>query len=91
MWFVETACFGHQAVLLYRLLDLGISVVEVEVSNNDRSMGTSKALAFSYFLSVGNSLFHTLLRRIENASIRQPCDRDDATGNRRDRVVERRH
>lgn len=65
MWFSETAGFAYQAELLCRLLDEGISVVEVQVSNSTRERGISKAFTITNLLSVGNALFHILLRRLE--------------------------
>jgi len=65
MWFSETAGFGYQAELLCRLLDEGITVVEVQIANSDRERGFSKAFRFTNLLSVANTLFHILLRRFE--------------------------
>ncbi len=63
-WFAETAGFAYQAELLCRLLDEGISVVEVQVTNSDRGRGASKAISLVNLLSVVNSLSHILLRRV---------------------------
>ena len=65
MWFAETAGFGYQAELLCRLLDEGISYLEVQVANSDREVGASKAFTIVNLLSVANSLSHILLRRFE--------------------------
>lgn len=67
-WFAETAGFAYQAELLCRLLDEGITVLEVQVANSDRERGASKALRLSNVLSVSNSLFHILLRRLERTA-----------------------
>lgn len=69
-WFAETAGFGYQAELLCRLLDEGITVVEVQVTNSDRERGASKALTLSNLLSVANTLFHIFLRRLERAAFK---------------------
>ena len=65
MWFSETVGFGYQAELLCRLLDEGISTVEVQIENSDRERGASKAFTLSNLLSTANTLFHILLRRLE--------------------------
>ncbi|MBI4668343.1 MAG: glycosyltransferase family 2 protein [Elusimicrobia bacterium] len=65
MWFAETAGFGYQAELLCRLLDEGISYLEVQVINSGRERGFSKAFTFKNLLSVANTLFHIFLRRME--------------------------
>lgn len=70
MWFSETSGFGYQAELLCRLLDEGISVVEVQMVTNVRDQGASKAFKIGNFLSVSNTLFHIFLRRLERLSIR---------------------
>ena len=74
MWFSETAGFGYQAELLCRLLDEGISVIEVEVRNSDRDHGVTKAFRLSNFLAVGNSLLHILLRRLQQRTIRRASE-----------------
>ncbi len=70
MWFAETAGFGYQAELMCRLMDEGISVLEVQISNSDRDRGASKAFALKNLLSVANTLFHIFLRRMENKAFR---------------------
>lgn len=70
MWFSETAGFAYQAELLCRLLDEGISVVEVQMVINVRDQGVTKAFRLGNFLSVTNALFHIFLRRLERWSIR---------------------
>ena len=69
-WFSETCGFGYQAELLCRLLDDGISVVEVQVPNSDRQTGFSKAFTARNLFSVANTLSHILLRRIEKILFR---------------------
>lgn len=70
MWYAETAGFGYQAELLCRLLDEGISVVEVQMVTNVRDGGVSKAFKIGNFLSVSNTLFHIFLWRMQRWSIR---------------------
>lgn len=70
MWFSETAGFAYQAELLCRLLDEGISVVEVQMVISHRDQGTSKAFKLGNFLSVANALFHIALRRLERLAYR---------------------
>lgn len=70
MWFAETTGFGYQAELLCRLLDEGISVVEVQMVINVRDQGITKAFRLGNFLAVSNTLFHIFLRRLERWSIR---------------------
>lgn len=70
MWFAETAGFGYQAELLCRLLDEGISVVEVQIVNSNRECGASKAFTITNLLSVANTLFHIFLRRLERMAFR---------------------
>lgn len=69
-WFAETAGFGYQAELLCRLLDEGISVVEVQIANSDRNRGFSKAFTPGNLLSVANTVFHIVLRRLERGAFR---------------------
>lgn len=78
MWFSETSGFGYQAELLCRLVDEGISVVEVQMVTNVRDGGVSKAFKIGNFLSVSNTLSHIVLRRLEQLSIRllSPPSRD---------------
>lgn len=74
-WFCETAGFGYQAELLCRLLDENITYMEVEVPNNDRVTGVTKAFRFSNILAVSNSLFHIWLRRLQHKIIRREAER----------------
>jgi len=70
MWFAETAGFGYQAELMCRLLDEGITVHEVQITNSDRELGFSKAFRLRNLLSVANTLFHIALRRMERTAFR---------------------
>jgi hypothetical protein len=81
MCFSETSGFGYQAELLCRLLDEGISVVQVQMVTN-ADQGASKAFKIGNFLSVSNTLFHIFLRRLERLSIRllTPPTKDSRRG-----------
>lgn len=70
MWFAETAGFGYQAELLCRLLGEGMTVHEVQIANNDRQSGASKAFTIANLLSIANTLCHILLRRFERVAFR---------------------
>lgn len=70
MWFAETSGFGYQAELLCRLLDDGISVVEVQMVISNREQGRSKAFRIGNLLAVSNTLLHIVLRRLERLSIK---------------------
>ncbi len=74
-WFSETAGFGYQAELLCRLLDEGITYIEVEVTNSDRTFGVTKAFKLNNILAVINSLGHIFLRRIQQGMIRRNAER----------------
>lgn len=69
-WFAETAGFGYQAELLCRLLDEGISFIEVQIINSDREQGFSKAFRTKNLLSVANTLLHIFLRRLERLAFK---------------------
>lgn len=69
-WRAETVGYGYQAEMICRLLHEGMTYVQVQVPNSDRQWGFSKAFAPSNFLSVGNSLFHILWRRLEYSAFR---------------------
>lgn len=71
LWSSETTGFGYQAELLCRLLDEGISIVEVQMVINVRDQGVTKAFRIGNFLAVSNTLFHILLRRLERWSIKR--------------------
>lgn len=66
----ETIGFGYQAELVSKLLLSGASCVQVQVPNSDRQWGFSKAFGLSNILSVSNSVFHILLRRLQKTVIR---------------------
>lgn len=65
-WHSNTRGFGFQADLLCQLLGRGYSYKEIPVSTIERKKGSSTALSFQNFLSVGHTLFDILARRIAN-------------------------
>ena len=60
----ETIGFAYQAELICYLLNENTTYIETQVENSDREKGVSKAFTIKNILSVGNALFHILLRRI---------------------------
>lgn len=66
-WHPMSVGFAYQAELLTILLDEGKTYAEVQISNNDRKSGISRAFYFLNFLSVGHSLLQILFRRIRRA------------------------
>jgi glycosyltransferase involved in cell wall biosynthesis len=63
-WHSNTHGFGFQADLITRLLDRGVSYIEVPVSGQEREKGASKALTLRNFCSVAHSLLTMLIRRV---------------------------
>ena len=55
--------FGYQAELISKLLDMGKSYLHVNVSNNDRSSGITKAFMLQNVMAVIHSLLQISLRR----------------------------
>ena len=66
---VETFGYGYQAEIICDLLLYDKSYYHVEINNSDRQWGASKAFALANFVSVANSLFHILIRRIQGKII----------------------
>jgi hypothetical protein len=64
--------FGFQAELITRLLDEGISFVEVPITatHRDKSTGNS-ALNFKNLLSVGHTLTEMFIRRVRKRALRK--------------------
>ncbi|MED5578497.1 MAG: glycosyltransferase [Nitrospinota bacterium] len=60
----ETIGFAYQAELICYLLNEKTTYIEIQVENSDREKGVSKAFTIKNILSVGNAVFHILLRRI---------------------------
>jgi glycosyltransferase involved in cell wall biosynthesis len=63
-WHSRSHGFGFQAELVTSLLDEGATVKEIAVPASDRAQGSSTALRFRNWLSVGHSLLEILLRRL---------------------------
>lgn len=63
-WHSNSHGFGFQADLITRLLDKGLSYLEIPVSGHERNSGTSKALTFRNFCSVANTLLTLTVRRV---------------------------
>ena len=62
-WHTDHLGFSFQADLITRLLDQGMSYVEISSTAQERKSGTSTALKLINFLSVGHFLSELLLRR----------------------------
>ena len=63
-WHPDTQGYAYQAELVCRLLEQGFRYAEVQVQNQDREAGASKAFSMKNILSVSHSLLQILLRRI---------------------------
>lgn len=63
-WHSNSHGFGFQADLVTRLLDRGMSYIEVPVMAHERLKGTSKALTFRNLCSVAHSLVIIAIRRM---------------------------
>jgi glycosyltransferase involved in cell wall biosynthesis len=67
-WHTNYHGFSFQADIITRLLDQGMSYVEIPVISQNRTAGVSKALTLKNFLSVAHFLFDLTLRRIGRSS-----------------------
>jgi hypothetical protein len=63
-WHTNYHGFGFQADLTCRLLDEGLSYIEVPIKAIERPGGRSKALTLKNLLSVGHTFLDLLIRRI---------------------------
>jgi glycosyltransferase involved in cell wall biosynthesis len=63
-WHSNAHGFGFQADLVTRLLDRGLSYLEIPVQGQERTAGSSAALTFKNFCSVAHSLLTLLIRRV---------------------------
>ena len=63
-WHSNSHGFGFQADLITRLLDHGISYLEIPVTGQERKGGTSTALSWRNFFSVAHTLLNIAIRRI---------------------------
>jgi len=64
-WHSHTSGFGFQAELLTRLLDEGISHIQVHAAARERAGGTSRALTARNLFCVARTLLDIGLRRLE--------------------------
>ena len=65
-WNPTGSGFAYQAELLCLLLDMGKSYIEINIDNNDREEGFSRAFHVKNLLSVAHSLMQIFLRRVRN-------------------------
>lgn len=63
-WHTDYHGFSFQADIISRLLDQGMSYIEVPVTSQERQSGTSKAIRLKNFLSVGHFFLDLIIRRI---------------------------
>jgi len=63
-WHSNSHGFGFQADLTTRLLDRGMSYLEIPVPAQERAAGKSAALTFKNLCSVSNSLLGMFIRRL---------------------------
>ncbi len=63
-WHSNAHGFGFQADLITRLIDRGVSYMEIPVQATERVAGRSAAITFKNFCSVGNSLLTIFTRRV---------------------------
>src|SRR5262249_40222628 len=62
-WHSRRSGFGFQAELVIRLLDEGATYVEVPIVGRERQAGSTSALKFRNWLSVGRTLLGVAFRR----------------------------
>lgn len=72
-WFGKSTGYGYQAELLCRMLDQGMSVLEVQIYNHERDRrGVTKAFKLNNILSVATTLCRIFLRhRVANTPMRR--------------------
>jgi glycosyltransferase involved in cell wall biosynthesis len=63
-WHSNAHGFGFQADLITRLLDRGVSYLEIPVEGHERAAGSSAALTLKNLCSVAHSLLTLLIRRV---------------------------
>lgn len=66
-WHTDYHGYSFQADIITRLLDHGMSYMEIPVTSQERKTGTSKALKLKNFLSVGHFFLDLLIRRFGRA------------------------
>lgn len=69
-WHPDTEGFAYQAECITRLLEQGVSYLEVQVPNVDRHSGITKAFSLKNCLSVTHSLLQIFLRRLRRVMFR---------------------
>lgn len=73
-WPISHRGFGFQADLITRLLDEGVSFVQVPVKTHERQFGKSTALTVKNLWSVSHTLVDVLIRRIRKVFFNQRSD-----------------
>ena len=63
-WSPDTHGYAYQAELITRILSEGATYKIVQISNQDRNFGSSKAFRFENILSIAHSLLQIFLRRL---------------------------
>ncbi len=63
-WHTDYHGYSFQADIITRLLDQGMSYVEIPVTSQERKTGTSKALKLKNFLSVGHFFLDLMIRQV---------------------------
>ena len=66
-WHTDYHGYSFQADIIARLLDQGMSYVEIPVTHQERKTGVSTALRLKNFLSVGHFFLDLLIRRFGRA------------------------
>ncbi len=66
-WHTDYHGYSFQADIITRLLDRGMSYLEIPVTSQERKSGVSHALKLKNFLSVGHFFLDLLIRRIGRA------------------------
>lgn len=90
-WPISHRGFGFQADLITRLLDEGISFVQVPVKAHERQFGKSTALTVKNLWSVSHTLADVLVRRIGKVFFNQRRDpRRARTGDPKSRKADKR-
>jgi len=63
-WHPDTHGFAYQAETITRLLEEGVSYVEIEITNKDRQYGMTKAFRIQNVMSIAHSLLQIFLRHL---------------------------
>ena len=66
-WHTDYHGYSFQADIITRLLDIGMSYMEITTTAQERKNGVSTALKLINFLSVGHFFLELLLRRFGRA------------------------